>query len=45
MSEYTYWLCVDCNENEEIDGFRCLDCKVKHEHSEESEEIVLEWIN
>ena len=46
MSEHTFYICIDCSENEEIDGFRCFDCKYKYELSEiDDSELTLEWIN
>ena len=35
-------ICVDCNENEAIDGFRCFGCGIDFWHSEELE-LTLDW--
>ena len=35
-------LCIDCNENTHIDGFRCFDCGIDFWYSE-GLELTLDW--
>lgn len=34
MGNFLDELCVDCNENEPIDGFRCFGCGIDYHYSE-----------
>lgn len=44
MGNFIEALCIDCKENLEIDGFRCFECSLDHDYSDELDlELTLDW--